>query len=600
MKRPADVFHTVKGLLRERLRKGSAAARRPEPHADQNPRFPKIIWCCWFQGWENAPSLVKKCFSSWQRKNPGWDFRCLDATTIEQYVPIRQYIDLDRQRITAASLSDIVRILLLHDFGGVWVDATLFCNQPLDEWLPGVMGEGFFGFRALEPVRPVASWFLSAERGSYFISTWCRWTVEYWSNRTQSDDYFWFLHMVRGMCETDPGIAEIWSRIPKIGVERPHALQIGGEMYRPAAEVRDRVDWATPVFKLTHRVRADRLKPGSMLEYLLQDEDDSRKPRKLTPAVAADDVKLNSFASLKVSTENLGDHIQIIAGLRLLSRLGVTPTRYIDRDNEIRSAPGLHAEEGSVGLVLNGWFKTNGAEWPPHPKFAPLIYSFHAMPFFCPELVSDASIDYFRRHQPIGCRDIYTGALLQSKGVDTFVSNCISLTLPRRINDPTTQSEVFVVSRDERIRSVLPPVVGPYTFICQYSGSNDFEANMARAEELLVLYRSRARLIITTMLHCALPAIAMGIPVVVFYPINHAAAHARDRDRFSSLERLVAIYRFGETESVDWDPQPVDIGEIKLRVLDGFYEMAARWQIAPPPALGPMAPAHLLPAPEFG
>ena len=122
----------------------------------------KIIWTCWFEGRENAPPLVKKCLKSWERNNPGWEFHCLDATTVERYVPLRQYVDLDRQSLTAASLSDIVRILLLHEFGGVWVDATLFCNQPLDEWLPGVMEEGFFAFTALDPIRPLSSWLLGA------------------------------------------------------------------------------------------------------------------------------------------------------------------------------------------------------------------------------------------------------------------------------------------------------------------------------------------------------------------------------------------------------------------------------------------------------
>jgi len=41
-----------------------------------------------------------------------------------------------------------VRILLLHEFGGIWVDATLLCNRPLDEWLPSTMTEGFFAFAA--------------------------------------------------------------------------------------------------------------------------------------------------------------------------------------------------------------------------------------------------------------------------------------------------------------------------------------------------------------------------------------------------------------------------------------------------------------------
>lgn len=558
----------------------------------------KTIWTCWFQGREAAPTLVKKCLSSWERNNPGWNFRCLDATSIERYISLGQYIDLNRQSLTAASLSDIVRILLLREYGGVWVDATLFCSQPLDEWLPGVMEEGFFAFAGPTPDRTLSSWFLSAESDNYLISAWCRRTTEYWSNRAETDDYYWFHHLFRDLCETDRQASQAWLRVPKMSADGPHALQFGGLMYRPAQEVLESINWATPVFKLTHRLPEDGLTPGCFLEHLLGPNDDTQVAAGsvLDEAVEISEPETpKNFASLKVSTENLGDHIQIISGLRLLSRLGIEPTRYIDRDDEIQSAPGLDEENGPVGILLNGWFKTNRAEWPPHPKLAPLILGFHIRPFQCPELLSDPSLEFFRRHQPIGSRDGYTEDLLRSKGVETFNSNCLSLTLARRIENSATQTEVFVVSRDERIKDFLPRSIEPYTFVSHYSGSSDFAANMARAEALLETYRSRPKLIVTTLLHCALPAIAIGIPVVVFYPFNDETAHASDRERFSSLEGLIRVHSFDEIERVNWNPEPIDVSEIKLRILDSFYKMAARWRIARLPPIGPIAPSSLLP-----
>jgi hypothetical protein len=559
----------------------------------------KIIWTCWFQGRETAPPLIKKCLNSWERNNPGWELRCLDATTIERYISVREHIDLNCRSVTAASLSDIVRICLLHEFGGLWVDATVFCNKPLDDWLPGVMHEGFFAFPAMDPIRPVSSWFLSATSDNHLISGWCQRTIEYWSNRKEADDYFWFHYLFRDMCETDRQLGQAWSRVPKLGAEKPHVFQIGGLMYQPAAEVRGTVDWTTPIFKFTHRLSEEKMKPGSLLEEFLRPGEDECGTDEFAIPLAANGATPGSFASLKVSTENLGDHIQIISGFRMLSRLGVKPVRYIDRDNEIRSGPGLDEEDGPIGILLNGWFKTNRAEWPPHPKLEPLIIGIHIRPNQCPELLSDVSLDYFRRYQPIGCRDVNTEALLQSRGVEAFTSNCLTLTLPRRIENATTQTEVFVVSRDERIKDHLPPSIGPYNFICHYSGWNEFAANMTRAEELLVAYRSRAKLMITTLLHCALPAIAMGIPVVVFYPINDETGHGFDRERFSSLATLVRVHRFEEIESVNWNPETIDVSEIKLRILDRFYEMAARWQIAPLPAIGPIAPSSVLPPPQF-
>jgi hypothetical protein len=82
--------------------------------------------------------------------------------------------------------------------------------------------------------------------------------------------------------------------------------------------------------------------------------------------------------------------------------------------------------------------------------------------------------------------------------------------------------------------------------------------------------------------------------VVAFYPINPEFAHVSDRKRFSSLERLVRAYQLEEIESVNWNPKPIDVGEIKLQLLDRFYELAARWQLAAPQPLGPIAPPSAL------
>ena len=561
----------------------------------------KTIWTCWFQGRENAPRVIKSCLASWERNNPNWDFRCLDASSIERYVPIRQYLDLNKQTLTAASLSDFVRILLLAEFGGVWVDASLFCNRPLDEWLPDLLQERFFAFAEPAPDRPLSSWFLAAEPTSYLISSWRRRAVEYWSRRTATDDYYWFHHIFRAMLVADGRAAQAWSKVPRISATGPHALQFGGRMYRDRREVEQEINWETPVFKLTYRLADDRLPRGSILECLMQKEKtawDSPKPAPAPPITTAKCDPPKKFAALKVATENLGDHIQIISGLRMLARLGVEPTHFVDRDDEIKSAPALEDAEGCVGIILNGWFKTNRREWPPHPKLAPLILGFHIRPFQCPELLSDASMEFFRRHQPIGCRDIYTEELLRTKGVDAFTSHCLSLTLPRRMENPDMQSEIFVVSRDQRILSHIPRSLAPVTFVSHYTGSGDFASNMARAEQLLHTYRSRAKLIVTTLLHCALPAIAMGIPVVVFYPINNQAGHASDRERFSSIEQLTRVYRFDEIEAINWNPAPIDVSAIKLQLWDRFYQMAARWRIASAPLLGPIAPASALPVPD--
>ena len=85
---------------------------------------------------------------------------------------------------------------------------------------------------------------------------------------------------------------------------------------------------------------------------------------------------------------------------------------------------------------------------------------------------------------------------------------------------------------------------------------------------------------------------------VVFYPINHPFGRNSDRERFSSLERLIRVYRMEEMDEVDWNPPPLAASEIRLRVVEGFFAMtAAQWHLPPVRPLEPIAPPEMLPCP---
>lgn len=552
----------------------------------------KIIWSCWLEGREVAPAPVGACLRSWEEHNPGWDFRCLNAETIGQYLDLNEHVDLTRQQITAASLSDILRLLLLHEYGGVWVDATTFCTTPLDTWLEQAAQTGFFAFARPGEGRELATWFLAARPGNRLLAKWAARALSYWQERDATDDYFWVHHQFGELIAIDRSAFADWQAVPQISADGPHSVQFAG-LHADYDEVKGRVDWSATLFKLTYRVNYEQLGINSLLIRLLGSAAKETAPAAsaILPAVAV--------SHLRVGTENLGDHIQIIAGDRLSARAGWLATARVDRDNEIANPP-PGDEKNGTGILLNGWFKTNPAQWPPHRSYLPLYLGFHIRLFQSPSLVSPEAIDHYKAHGPIGCRDRYTLSLLRAHGVDAFLSHCLTLTYPRRLPDVDRQTEVFVVSRDPRIQDYLPADIGPYTFVSHYSGDDDFAANMIRARRLLDTYRTRARLIITTLLHCALPAIAMGIPVIVLYPLNDGAARESDRQRFSSLSDIVRVFELSEINLIDWSGCVPDVGDIKLRLIDAFFSMARKWGTIATPRIGRIAPASALPVPKDG
>ena len=120
---------------------------------------PKIIWIYWHQGLKNAPEVVKKCVLSWQEHNPSYEIRVLSDAEIKRYIDITLPVFQKSKKKSLAAYSDVLRINLLHKYGGIWVDSTVMCLRPLREWLGDEMMD-FFAFANPGPDRMISSWFL--------------------------------------------------------------------------------------------------------------------------------------------------------------------------------------------------------------------------------------------------------------------------------------------------------------------------------------------------------------------------------------------------------------------------------------------------------
>jgi hypothetical protein len=267
---------------------------------------------------------------------------------------------------------------------------------------------------------------------------------------------------------------------------------------------------------------------------------------------------------------NLGDNIQSIAAEAFLPRIDLK----IDRDKLRETAIG----EKTV-LIMNGWFaQAPQNSFPPHPDIVPVFFGFHVTPDCCAHILSGESRAYLKKHEPIGCRDRTTCELLEQRGVKAFYSRCVTLTFPRRTAFPQ-DGIIFMVDAEG-----IPLPSSLREKACYVSHSVDSklpdQTKDAYARALLAAYRDHARLVITTKIHCAMPCIAMGIPVLYFgnaqdsrievmkdlglkvYPYNELGGRFGAKI-FRYASRRYSGYRY---KDVDWDPQPLDIRSIQEEV----------------------------------
>jgi len=188
----------------------------------------------------------------------------------------------------------------------------------------------------------------------------------------------------------------------------------------------------------------------------------------------------------------------------------------------------------SLKLILNGWFTHQPLNWPPIPMICPLILSFHLSDQMtrgssaAEALVTGKNAAYLRRYGPIGARDQWTLNLLRSANIDAYFSGCLTLTLKRCsaverqdfvvINDLSHETAAFIRDRSSS------PILRTTHLDTKTLGS---QARLAKAERLLQIY-AQARYVVTSRLHCALPCLALGTPVLLVPP-------QRSTKRFSGL-----------------------------------------------------------------
>ncbi len=86
------------------------------------------VWVMWWQGKEQMPPIVKACHESLLRHARGLEVVLITRDNVSDYVKLPEKIrrKLDEGRILLPALSDYVRASLLSNYGGIWVDSTMF------------------------------------------------------------------------------------------------------------------------------------------------------------------------------------------------------------------------------------------------------------------------------------------------------------------------------------------------------------------------------------------------------------------------------------------------------------------------------------------
>jgi len=168
----------------------------------------------WNEGEDRAPPLVKLCIRSWRTRNPGWEVRVVDMESYSKFCDLADCVEVSRPDISIVKFSDLLRLRLLSCNGGVWADATLFCVQPLDQWLSMPPVNGFFAFRDPGVDRLMDVWFMASVQSGMIISELELQHRRLYTENIYSRQHTWVkrfvLKWLRPVFSRNPNSAVIW------------------------------------------------------------------------------------------------------------------------------------------------------------------------------------------------------------------------------------------------------------------------------------------------------------------------------------------------------------------------------------------------------
>lgn len=258
--------------------------------------------------------------------------------------------------------------------------------------------------------------------------------------------------------------------------------------------------------------------------------------------------KKTKFALFEYATENIGDEIQSIAARRFLPRIDY----YIDRDQISR----LKVSAGeAVKIIMNGWYMHNPENWPPKALgLEPLLVSMFVNqknPDVVEAFKSKASVDFLKKHGPVGARDKATLKFFEENDIPAYFSGCVTLTLERDTSLPKEEFVLAVDLSDKLAKHLEKTTKRPVVSLSMYYDPDlPREARFYLAEYFLYLYQS-AHCVVTTRLHATLPSLAFETPVLL---VKEGGKF--DKDRYSGLAELA---RTAEEEEYMKDPTLFDL-----------------------------------------
>ena len=125
-----EILHKIEPFLKEKYY--PILLERKSYYKDQKLEHKRsnCVWFCWLQGLEQAPPIVKACYSSLKQNLSDREIKIITEKNWREYVELPDFIveRWNKKQLPPALFSDLLRLQLLIRYGGTWIDSTVLCT----------------------------------------------------------------------------------------------------------------------------------------------------------------------------------------------------------------------------------------------------------------------------------------------------------------------------------------------------------------------------------------------------------------------------------------------------------------------------------------
>lgn len=229
-----------------------------------------VIWLCWFQGYDDAPLLVKRCIDNIvSLYGDNYTIKLITKKNFQQYANLPEYIveKWMNHKISDAHFSDLIRLECLIKHGGCWIDSTVFCSsKELPDYI--TKSELFlfttFSLNDIE-VSKISNWLIAAKPNNILLRETQRMLYAYWRDFDYAINYYIF-HLFFTIAASE--FPDEWNKIPKLNNLNPHVLQWEFDKTYSESRLQMICKWAD-FHKLTYRLEKTCNKEGCFYDIMI-------------------------------------------------------------------------------------------------------------------------------------------------------------------------------------------------------------------------------------------------------------------------------------------------------------------------------------------